>query len=376
MSRLDKMLSDWVANDLISDEQAKKITNHENYKPSHSWVLYGFLILGAATIGIGIISLIAANWNGIPDALKLFVDFALLIALASGSYFAWEKNKPIVFEVLLISFIILCLASIGLISQIYHTGGKLYQALLLWSIITAGVAAASKRSFVPFIWATGFLFGITFAALDSPAFQPIFQKHGSPVAMTIPLISALLAIICRRLGGEGGQTAALRSWTITGGLVALVIAELQLWRHRSIDLGIAAYLPGYVFAALTALGIGMSIDYKKAQKYLLLATLGLYLVPFHFPMFEIQHKISYAFCSVAILATMAVFLASLKHRKLFQIFLVALGIRFLVLYFQALGGLATTGFGLIISGTIIIAMVVVWNRYRKEITTWAEGLVE
>lgn len=327
-------------------------------------------------IGIGIISLVAANWKDIPDALKLFVDFALLIALAGGSYFAWEKKKLILFDVLLVSFMVLCLASIGLISQIYHTGGKLYQALLMWSIITAGAAAASKRSFAPFIWATGFLSGVTFTALDSLAFQPIFQKHGTPVFMAIPLLSALLAIMCRSIGGEGGQTKALRLWTVIGGMIALVVAETQLWRHKSIDLSIVAFLPGYAFAALSAFGIWMSLEYKKAQKFLLLATLGLYLVPFHFPMLAIQSKVAYAIFSVAVLATMAVFLASLKLRGLFQLFLVALGIRFLVLYFQALGGLATTGFGLIISGIIIIAMVVVWNKYRKEITTWAEGLVE
>ena len=376
MSKLNKMLNNWVANDLITDEQAKKITDYETSKPGNSWVLYGFLILGATIIGIGVISLVAANWKDISDVFKLFVDFFLLISLAAGTYFAWEYKKPILFEVLLLSFMILCLASIGLISQIYHTGGKLYQALLLWSLITMGLVAASKKLFIPFIWASGFFFGLTITALDSPAFQVIFQKQENPVFMAIPLLSALLAVICRKLEGESSQTKAFRSWAIIGGLLALFIVEAQFGRHRSVDLGIVAFLPAYVFAVLLGFAILMSDEYRHAQRISLLATLGFFLVPFHFQMFAVQSELAYALFSIAVLASMSIFIASLKLRGLFQFFLVVLGIRFLVLYFQALGGLATTGFGLIFSGLIIILAVVVWNKYRKHITTWAEGLAE
>ena len=376
MSRIEKMLDDWVAKDLITHEQAKKISDYESSRPGNSWVLYDFLILGAVIIGIGVISLIAANWKNIPETVKLFVDFSLLVSLAVGAYRACDKKKPVLFEVLLVSFMLLCLASIGLISQIYHTGGQLYQALLMWSVMTTGVAAASRQFFAPFIWATGFLSGMAITAIESPAFQPIFQKHGSPVFMTLPLLSALLVILCKTIGGEGGQTKALRSCTIIGGLIALMAAETQLWRHNTTGLRMTAYLPGYLLAALCATGIWLSPGYKKPQKLLLLLSLGLYLIPFHFPMFRIKSELAYAAFTLTVLASMAIFLASLKIRWLFQLFLVALGLRFLILYFQALGGLASTGFGLIISGTMIIAMVVAWNKYRKRITNWAEDLIK
>lgn len=376
MSQLEKLLSDWVLNDLITKEQAKKISHHEENKPSNSWVLYGFLILGALVIGIGIISLIAANWENIPDTVKLIIDFLLLIALATGSYISWKKKEHILFEVFLISFMVLCLASIGLISQIYHTGGKLYQALLMWSVITSAVAASSKRSLTPFIWAAGFFSSITFTALDSATFQPIFARHENSVLMAIPLLSALLAIICKKISGESGQTKSFRSWAIIGGMIALSAAETHLLRYRSMDLNIITFIPGYVFTILIVGGILISSEYKKVQKILLLLALAFYLIPFHLPMVPIQSKSVYAAFSIFTLSTMAIFLASLGLRGLFQIFLIILGMRFLVLYFQALGGLATTGFGLIISGVIIISMVITWNKYRLKITNWAEGLIE
>ena len=380
MSRLEKKLSDWVSSDLISREQAQKIAAHEGTKPGSSWVIYGFLLLGVVVIGIGIVSLVAANWRVIPDTLKLSVDFLLLIILAGGVYTAWEKNKTILFELLLISFMLLCLASIGLISQIYHIRGELYQSLLLWSVITLGAAAASKQFFAPFIWATGFFFGVMYAAMDSPALQPIFQNQETPVFMAIPLLCALLAIFCRNVVGDCGQTIALRLWTVIGGVTALVWNEFNygwdiLWWQRPEYLSFDAYIVGYALAALVALGAWMSPQYKKIQKVLLLLTLAFYLVPFHLPLFKIGSDIAYAICSIIVVATLAFFFASLKLRVLFQFVLVALGIRFLVLYFQALGGLAATGIGLIISGVIIIAMVLLWNKYRHALATWAEGLV-
>ncbi len=93
MSRLEKRLHDWVSNNIISREQAEGIRQYEANAPGSSWVLYSFLILGATIISIGFISLIAANWDDIPDAVKLGLDFLLLIGLAIGIHHTWEKKN-------------------------------------------------------------------------------------------------------------------------------------------------------------------------------------------------------------------------------------------------------------------------------------------
>jgi hypothetical protein len=69
---------------------------------------------------------------------------------------------------------------------------------------------------------------------------------------------------------------------------------------------------------------------------------------------------------------LAVFLASQKERKLFQWILFFMAVRFLVLYFQALGGLATTGGGLILSGGLIIGLTIIWNKYKTQVAIWTE----
>ncbi len=377
MSRLEKDLKDWVAHGFVSQDQAKRIRDHEASKPESSWVLSGLLVLGAIIVGIGVISLIAANWNQIPDALKLVGDFVLLMVLAGWTLQTWESKKQIQFEVLLLSFLILCLASIGLISQIYHTGGDLYQALMLWAIISFAAASAARQMFVPFMWTAGFLSGVVFTALDSVALESIFHKNYQAVFMAVPLLCAGFTVVSKRLSGEIGATRAFRYWTLIGGLVALVVAEVHdLWRRDYSSSGLTPYLPGYFLAAFALLGIWQSLEYRKVQKILLILTLGIFLVPFHLPLLDVKSSVAYAAFTIIVLALFSVFLASLQERRMFQWFLSFLGLRFLILYFQALGGLATTGLGLIVSGGLVIGMAIFWNKYRAALAVWAEGWVK
>ena len=61
MAKIEKLLVEWNIKKLISDEQVKLIQNYESSKQESSWILTSLLILGAVIIGIGIVSVIAAN---------------------------------------------------------------------------------------------------------------------------------------------------------------------------------------------------------------------------------------------------------------------------------------------------------------------------
>ena len=145
------------------------------------------------------------------------------------------------------------------------------------------------------------------------------------------------------------------------------------FRADSRDLG--GFVPAYFFALITLAGILASSEYRNIQKILLGAAIFFFLIPFHFPLLQITEKIIYAANSVVTLGILAVFFASIRQRNLFQFFLTLVGLRFLILYFQALGGLAATGVGLIISGAVIIGVVTLWNKHRKAFAGWVEDLV-
>ncbi len=363
MFRVKKMLNHWSSHQLITQEQVQKIIEYERTRSRGLWILQGFLILGVVTVAIGIISLIAANWDIIPNDFKLLTNFLFLISLAVGSYFVSQQNKPILFEVCLVFFMILCLASIGLISQIYHTGGEFYEALFLWSIMTFGIFIISNGLFTSFLWTAGFLPGISLTILNFPT----FSREDSFIIMAMPLFSGVLAFIFKN---REKQTKAFKIWTIIMGISALIYLEFLNSITRSPFIFINYFLA-------TCLWLSIFIDplYKKIQKILFTLVLILYLIFFHFPLLNVQTSIVYGIQSISILIVSAMFFASLRQRKLFQFFLITTGIRFLVLYFQAFGGLVTTGLNLILSGIIIISMVTLWYKYHNKISLWTERII-
>ena len=177
----------------------------------------------------------------------------------------------------------------------------------------------------------------------------------------------------KSLSGEIGATRAFRYWTLIGGLVALAAAEFHfIGKDRSYS-DLTPYLPGYVLAAFAVFGIWKSLEYRKVQKIVLILTLGSFIVSFHLPLFYVKSAVVYAVFTIITLSFFSLFLASLQERRMFQWFLSILGLRFLILYFQALGGLATTGVGLIVSGGVVIGMAMFWNKYRTALALWAES---
>lgn len=376
MAKLETALEEWVQNKIISPEQAKKIRDHEAARPEYSWVLSGVFALGVSIIGIGVISLIAANWTSIPNFAKIIGDFAILIVLAGITVRASARNKPLQYEAWLLSFLIFVLASIGLISQVYHTGGKLFQALLLWAAITFVPMFASRRFLVPFLWTAAFISSLAYAASESKALEMIFNDNYAAIATTLPLLCITLAAVTHRLSAsKSPATAAFRIWALISGLLAVAAAELREFVGYGLDYGMHSYTPAYILMATSVVATLLNRQYRKLQKILLLSAMGSFLIPFHLTGHHSNSSLIYATLTILTLGLAALFLASVKERRLFQWFLFFLGLRFLILYFQAFGGLATTGVGLIIAGSLFIGMAILWNKYRNPIAAWTERWV-
>lgn len=389
MSKIERKLTKWENLGFISKKQVEDIKIYESSQPEKAWVLSGFLYLGFFAIAVGIISVIASNWHQIPDVVKLISMFCVLALSAFWTVKIWEKNELIKFESLLFFFLSLCLASIGLLSQIYHMGGELYHALLLWSVITFAAASTSRLIFIPFLWLTVFIVGLVFSIIDSEIFATLFHHDILAIVMTVPLLSCSLMFITKFLSRESVSTRAFRYWTCIALLVALgtiqegreiyfekAIAFRKLVAGDSLSFLLTPYTLGYFLIGAAALGILESINYNKLQKAVLFLILGMFSVPFHLPIMGIKSKFAYVLCAIIILCLMSIFLASRKDRRNFGGVLVLLGLEFLILYFEAFGGLARTGLGLIIEGFIIIGMVILWNKYRTKLHLLLERWIQ
>ena len=98
---------------------------------------YWLMILAyfaAFLIGLGIIALVAANWEQIPNNVKLGGAIVLMIANASAVILSMKFKKNILTQVLCGVFAALIMAVIGLIGQIFQLRSDVSGACLLWAM--------------------------------------------------------------------------------------------------------------------------------------------------------------------------------------------------------------------------------------------------
>ena len=98
---------------------------------------YWLMILAyfaAFLIGLGIIALVAANWEQIPNNIKLGGAVSLMVVNAAAVILSMKFKKNILTQVLCGVFAALIMAVIGLIGQIFQLRSDVNGACLLWAL--------------------------------------------------------------------------------------------------------------------------------------------------------------------------------------------------------------------------------------------------
>lgn len=138
-SQLPDALPELVREGLISAEQAERIRARYPVEPKEqsSKMLLVFAILGSLLVGLGIILIIAHNWDDLPRAARVALAFVpillgqVLVFVAirkQAGNAAWREGSALILACGL------C-ACIALISQIYHISGSLEGYLLMCSFL-------------------------------------------------------------------------------------------------------------------------------------------------------------------------------------------------------------------------------------------------
>jgi hypothetical protein len=72
----------------------------------------------------------------------------------------------------------------------------------------------------------------------------------------------------------------------------------------------------------------------------------------------------------------SLFFSMKQMRKLFNLAIILMGLRFLIVYFQVIGSLLFTGFGLIISGLLIVGVAMLYFKHRAKIENFFNRLIK
>ncbi len=123
---------------LISTEQAARIrARYADNGQSSSRMLVVFAILGSLLVGLGVILIIAHNWDDLPRVLRTVIAFIPVLLgqglvmfhlLRQKGAVAWREGSAVFLACAL------C-ACVALISQIYHVSGDLSGYLLTCSLL-------------------------------------------------------------------------------------------------------------------------------------------------------------------------------------------------------------------------------------------------
>jgi len=162
-----KDIHELVNAELISDNQADKIREYYGKKNSHSnnrlFVVFG--ILGASLIGLGIILIIAHNWDDLSRLTKtIFAFIPLLIGQVLCTYTLIKKQDNQSWIEGSTAFLFFSVgASVSLVSQIYHIPGNLSSFLLIWMLLCLPLVYVMKSS----IGSLFYIIGITYYACET-----------------------------------------------------------------------------------------------------------------------------------------------------------------------------------------------------------------
>src|SRR5690554_2415996 len=173
---IQKDIKELIEAGIITSNTAKKIEEYYAKKSSSPtnrlFVVFG--ILGAILVGLGIILMIAHNWDELSKTTKTVLAFLPLIL--SQFLCVYILLKKSVNKAWIESATTLLFFSIGpcisLISQIYHIPGNLSSLLLVWMLLFLPLIYIMKSSVAPLLY----IVGITYYAAEVSYFSYTYYE--------------------------------------------------------------------------------------------------------------------------------------------------------------------------------------------------------
>ncbi|TGM60033.1 DUF2157 domain-containing protein [Leptospira adleri] len=387
--RLEHKLKKWVEAGLIGKEQSESILSFEESRKT-PYLYYSFLILGVVVIGIGIIAVIAANWEEISDFVKLGAALFVLASIAVAGFL--KRENPNLLNVLIVLNSILILGMIGLISQVYNLEGKYYEAAMLWCILNFLFLISTDSKTFLHLWLIGFQIFVT---------GWIFEKEYSLETLywTEYFYFSAVGYFTLWLASEkfslDSRKGSLFLWAV---LFLIAGSSFRGFIEKSPpespdDLGWIFLNPDVSWLRLSLRFLSFfpaayllisNSEFSKSQKKSLgLSAVFLFLLYFPFPFQYVKAVSSFSYVwnySISLLPAFLFLLfwlgiasAFRSHKKIFDLSIAIIGIRFLFFYFDVFGSLTYTGFGLILSGILIIGSTVGYLKYKGKVRTLLGG---
>lgn len=365
---IERKLAAWQAAGLIDAETTARIKawEGENARPLALWAVIG---IGVLTIGLGLVSVVAANWDAISGVVRLALHFVLM-AVAAGVLWwrgdKWASANPWVGEALLFVLGMLGLTFFGHLGQVYQSSSPLWQPLSVWLVLFTPLILLRGQS-----WLTAVLlaFVVIYACIDFTTGGASWLEGGGSnvvqpdwaygLALGLPLLLAPVGAWLRANSGREdfarrleqlGFTYALAAASVLLGFASVGGIGVDQGGALSLQSQMVQAAVGLIAAALV--GTWRSTESGRSSAFVI-AIASIALV--------IAHAVTGMMLGAALMFLLlwtGVAAAALKGgwRGAFQLAVAMVALRLIVLSFELGGDLLTSGAGLIMSGVLILGI--------------------
>ena len=152
-------LPELVGAGLISEETAQKITLYygqkEQAQPQRMNIVFG--IIGSVLVGLGIILIIAHNWDNLSRPIRVLCAFLpLVIGQFFCGYSLLKKSESKTWKESSAVFLFFAVgASISLVAQVYNISGDLGSFLFTWMLLSVPLIYIMPSSMVSLLFIAG-----------------------------------------------------------------------------------------------------------------------------------------------------------------------------------------------------------------------------
>lgn len=378
---LVKKLALWKQENLISETQQHAIIEYEN-KQQKPLALYTIFAFSMFCIGLGIISLISANWQEIPSSIKLFFDFVILSLTAYGIYYSKENAKQNLLDALILLYAILIMASIGLVAQIYQLQSENYLAYFIWAMLTLPFIFFTSKKVLVFVWLPVFIMSSLDLLLNIVWFDKIINiiNNNYPLALVVSFIT-LLSLFYVALSHYAKNKIptliySLKFWLICYITLAIISMDffakgqvLFLYYNQVISSEYGWEVVWLIISAiLVAISILIHMSYRFKQGYLLGSIVCIIfaysLLYTYLPKTTLNVEFIGFSLTLLILLDVAFFAYKSNNIKLLNLATIILALRVFIVYLQVFGSLLTTGLGLVSSGVVLLLVVYACKKIK------------
>ena len=372
--RLERRLARWEAAGLIEPAQRERILAWERARRgrSASWVQVGVIALGAGISGLGIVSLVAANWERIPDLAKVAGSLLLTAAIGAAAWEAGRRGAGRWRDGALVLFQVAVAADIGVLGQVYHLRGTLADALALWAVLVAPATHLLGGTVPRALLVLVGLPAVSAAAVDHGAPADLRPRALGALAL-LALLGTAVRFVCEARPAFGGYRWAGAFWMAAAGVLAVWWGAdgLRLRADGADAAGwLAATWPLWAAGVLAALAVAAARAWPVRARLAVLAALVVLAAELAFgaawrgaadavstPVgFFLVRKLGPALVSLTVLGLYAAGAAFAGRRVDFGFALALVAVRFVGIYVDATGNLALAGLLMLATGAVVLAL--------------------